>query len=303
MLDKLNMVTKALIGTGAIQSTVSAMHVESSAKDALAALRDVAVHTAHRLRAKSDEILRAYGIEAGENVLRTILDNAAKENDAIRSELGIGEDADVVATIREPKRPRAERDANQPEELAERLFVTFDQARAGMAGPSAYRDGIRAIIAELAKEPCGIPKVSETCERLDRVFGTRPLRRTVRLVLEHVNDTVAPVLAAKDAELRRLNEQLVECHRLLVTRVEADRFTAANVSIAELESRTPANEVTNAERQQYETTIETLQTHLVDAHRALDRCGVSANENYRPLALTERIAELEKQVANVKAGP
>jgi hypothetical protein len=101
----------------------------------------------------------------------------------------------------------------------------------------AGRVGIRAILSELARAQCELP-TSEPIERVLRAYDntgqTDNFARAMHLA-GWLREQLAPILAAKDAENARLSARLIECRRLLSTRVEAVRLDKANSRIAALE--------------------------------------------------------------------
>lgn len=131
--------------------------------------------------------------------------------------------------------------------------------------------GIRAILAELASMPCELP----TSEPIERILNEcdAPHRSTnltkSRVLAEWTRNAVAPVLAAKDASLTHYRKSF-EAKQARVAEMEtmanesAQQYAQALTRIAGLESRAPANECSNAEREQYETTIELQKQRIAE---------------------------------------
>jgi hypothetical protein len=200
--------------------------------------------------------------------------------------------------------------ATFPDDLVERLGHVIESSTMATGVQADWL--ARAILAELAKVPVELPSAGHVvcawgfqgrlCSPDEYAAGER--------VAAMFAANVAPILAAKDAriaELESVIDQKDACiigrgaavkvaeqwrtedrgriadletsERALRSTIEllASEKDAAIARIAELEARSPANECTNAERQQYEATIGRQLSAL------LNRDG--------------RIAELEKRLA------
>lgn len=140
--------------------------------------------------------------------------------------------------------------------LVERLANAFCPAFRDSVGESSVNDGIRAVLAELAKMSCELPfDASGHGAMLDAIIAAATVRKPndaaneytlhgmakdAMYALQMVHACVAPVLAAKDAE------------------------------IARLQNVTPANECSNAERSQYETTVHLQKERIIELEKRLD---------------------------------
>ncbi len=125
------------------------------------------------------------------------------------------------------------------------------------------RNNARAILSEFAKTPCELP----TADEIAQAWNSNAPHAPKVSVLHMLRARLAPILAAKDAEIARMSTD--------IRRMNAEWFEQKR-RLAELESRAPANECTNAERQQYELTIEQQRKRIEE----LDNLRVDADEKH-----------------------
>jgi hypothetical protein len=222
-----------------------------------------------------------------------------------------------AATERQGQNERVSDDAPTQhgfgEGLVERLAVAIRNAYSGgwEFDPEHVRNAARkdalTILSEFAKMPCELPGIGDVLAEWERFEGiTVGLR--ARTVLDMVRARLAPVLAAKDAEIEKWRGRAFEDQQ--TSSVQAVECAALRKELAELKSRTPANSCTGAERQQYETTIEQqrkrieeqggaiaeLLTHKDAMRSRMAELEVTARMSTEQEFLREKhVAELEKQ--------
>jgi hypothetical protein len=144
-----------------------------------------------------------------------------------------------------------------PDELVERLKHAYMFHE---LGGDTVGHGIRAVLAELATVRLDVISASDLSDVIYSPSAGELIGMKSRRVLKLIDDRLAPVITAKDARNDFLLGQLDAAKRdtkyslEMVATAEKQR-DAAQARIAELESRTPANEVQNVERTQYEQTI------------------------------------------------
>jgi len=152
--------------------------------------------------------------------------------------------------------------------LIERLkkAYVFAEMEAIAGGGDPVDMGVRAIFAELAKMPCGLPNEHQIAEvwygqqlsNADVHYSVKWDR--ARSVREYVFSCVAPIVTARDAEISRQSQHIEDL---------GAQLTTLNALVRNLESRTPANEVSNAEREQYERTIELQDARIAKLEKRL----------------------------------
>jgi hypothetical protein len=175
------------------------------------------------------------------------------------------------------------------DELVERLCVAYVAAYDAHPEEHTFerqRFGIRAILSEFASMPCELPTVQELSDLIWSGASGEVVGDKSRRVLNFLRARLAPVLAAKDAEIARALrsemhalERMGEANAILggdENELIENTAKRAAKRLADLESRTPANEVQNAERTQYETTIEQQRKRIEE----LDNLRVDADEKH-----------------------
>jgi hypothetical protein len=148
------------------------------------------------------------------------------------------------------------------EDLVERLYVVFGDAM------GTWRDGIRAIRAELAKMPVELPSADEIAQAWNR--EPSPVAPKAN-VLELVRSRLAPILAAKEAELSRLDEQ-TERDQLRIAELQTENAQLLDGQLSlvgEIESCAPANSCDDSARKQYEITIAQQLTKIAELEKRL----------------------------------
>jgi hypothetical protein len=111
--------------------------------------------------------------------------------------------------------------------------------------------GVKAVIAELAKEPVAFPTRDDVVVALGRGAGNAKDEATEVLALFRTR--LGLMVVAKDAEIERLGKGTVYERKLYEEAID----------------NRPANEVTNAERQQYELTIEQQKQRIAELEKRL----------------------------------
>jgi hypothetical protein len=199
-----------------------------------------------------------------------------------------------------------------PDELVERLARVYWDSRADEFGASKWdalpthqhgikegsRKSIQAILTELARtEIADLPK--------GLILSTGDATGAAHVVLA----VVRPILAAKDAEIERLQQTICFQNKFAEDYVSRGVYEAhvadLQKRINELEAMArPANEVSNSERSQYEITI-TQQKRQIAREINIRRYQEElANEQIdRADAAEARCAELEKRLAEATKAP
>lgn len=133
-------------------------------------------------------------------------------------------------------------------------------------GRLSWDEVAQVFVGELAKMPCGLPNEHQIAEvwygqqlsNADVHYSVKWDR--ARSVREYVFSCVAPIVTAKDAEISRQSQHIEDL---------GAQLTTLNALVRNLESRTPANEVSNAEREQYERTIEQKNARIAKLEKRL----------------------------------
>lgn len=190
--------------------------------------------------------------------------------------------ANAVRFVKSTPAPIAEKTHASQDELVERLIRIHIEAANGPCTPTGHpglREGIRAVLAELAEAPVDLPSGKDILNCYEDGLESEKFSVAMERVAAMIRQCIAPVLVAKDAR----SESLERDHSALYHENAALETQVAEQAkrIAELEKQVSDESAYDSdltiENRKMQTQIEVLEKRIAD--------------------MKTRIAELEKSVA------